>query len=422
MGFLGRSGGLPLDVHQNFESEDDVEPFLSTTLRNIHRLRSLKMVSFLDHLERILTRFTRPAPELEHLTITNDPNTTDRDMRLHSTIFEGQLPKLTSLTLNYIHTNLRDFNFPSLTRFTLDTGTKISVRDLTSFFERCPLLEFIQICLSYMPQPPTAPPRRRIRLAALQELRLDQTACATGLLDHLVIPKCTEMMLKGQFTGEAFNQYNSPAPRIHPSSISHLPVTRGITKAVAMPNSCVLSGPNGTLRFWCFRGTRENFDAGFFTSFSPISVLQITELWVGQRTESHFGGESEPWKQTVAGIRGAFEVLTKVEDLTIVNCETDPFFTTLGATVDDEILLPELESLTIYVGHGDLDVPTLVQCAKMRKEGSQPLGEVTVVFEKDPGDDVMQEVESVREFVGELFNCVGKAPKLSWLDEECDSW
>ena len=70
------------------------------------------------------------------------------------------------------------------------------------------------------------------------------------------------MMLKGQFTGEAFDSYGCPAAQIHPSSIDHLPVTRGITKAVAIPNACILSGKNGNLRFWCLGGgTRGEFDA-----------------------------------------------------------------------------------------------------------------------------------------------------------------
>jgi hypothetical protein len=225
------------------------------------------------------------------------------------------------------------------------------------------------------------------------------------------------MILKGHFTGEEFDPYGSPAARIHPSSIDHLPVTRGITKAVAMPNSCTLSGPNGNLKFWCFWETRDNFDAGFFASFSPISVSEIRELLVGARTETSSGSPRRPWSQTASGVHGAFGVLTKVEDLTIVSCETEPFFATLGATVGDGILLPALRRLTIYVGYGDLDVTALIQCAKARKGYSRPLGEVTVVFEKEPGVDAIQEVESLREFVGELTYRVGEAPELKWEDE-----
>jgi len=331
------------------------------------------------------------------------------------------MPKLTSLSLHAMRTNLRDFNFPTLTRFIFDTGTSISVLDLTSFFERCPSLEFIQISLSYMPQLPTPPPpRKRASLAALQELRLDQTACTIGLLDHLILPKCTEMMLKGTFTGEALDSLGYPTPQIHPSSIDHLPVTKEITKAVAMPNSCTFSGPNGHLSFWCFQENREAFDAEFFTLFSPISVLQIRELWIGQKTEPSFGRKRRPWEQTVAGVHGAFEVLTKVEDLTIVSCETEPFFTALGAVVGGGVLLPGLQRLTVYDGCGDLDVPALTRCAKARKEHFQPLGEVTVVWEKDPGADAVQEVESLREFVGELIHRVGEAPKLVWRGAKCD--
>ena len=195
----------------------------------------------------------------------------------------------------------------------------------------------------------------------------------------------------------------------------------GITKAVAMPNSCTFSGPNGNLGFWCFE-TRGNFDADFFTLFSPISFSQIRELWVGQRAESRLYGKSRPWKQSAVGVRGALEVLTKVEDLTIVSCETGPFFAILGVTVDGGILLPGLRNLTIYVGCGELHVSALTQCAKARKEDFRPLEKVTIAWENDPGADVMQEVEFLRGFVGELMYDVDKAPKLSWRGDECGGW
>jgi len=420
-GFLRRSGNQLLDIHQYLEDDDHVEPFLSTTFHNVFRLQRLSITSSLPYLKRLLENFLAPGPELEYLEIANDANVTEEDIKLPK-IFGGRLPKLTSLSLYSLRTNLRDFNFPSLTRFTFETGTKISVQDLTSFFARCPLLEFIQISLSYTPQPPTAPPRRRVCLFALQELRFDQTASTTGLLDHLILPQCTEVMLKGQFTGAVFNSYGNPAARIHPSSIDHLPVTRGITKAIAMPHSCVLSGPNGNLRFWCFDTTRRNFDAEFFTSFSPISVSEIRELWVGQSTESYPRTSRKLWKQTTARIHGTFGVLTKVEDLTIINCETEPFFTTLGSTVDDGILLPGLRRLTIYAGCGDLDISALTRCAETRKEHSRPLLEVTLVWEEEPGADFIQEVELLREFVGELIYRIGETPKLSWTGEGCGGW
>ena len=419
--FLRRSGNQPLGIHQFLEDEDHVEPFLSITLRNLFRLQELSITSFLPHLERLLGNFSASAPELKYLEIANDPNITDKDIKLPK-IFGGRMPKLTSLSLYSLRTNLRDFGFPSLTRFNFSTGTKISVRDLTSFFERCPLLEFIQICLSYTPQPPTAAPRRRVCLAALRELRFDEIACTIGLLDHLILPKCTEMMLKGVFTGKTLGPHGFPAARIHPSSIDHLPVMTGITKAVAMPNSCVFSGPNGNLDFRCFTGTREYFDADFFTLFSPISVSQIRELWVGQRAESYPCSEIRPWEQSAVGVRGALEVLKKVEDLTIVSCEMGPFFAMLGATVDGGTLLPGLRNLTIYVGCGELHVSALARCAKARKEDFRPLEKVTVVWGDDPRAEVMQEVEPLRRFVGELVHGVSEAPELPRAGGIRDSW
>ena len=284
-GFLGRSGGQLLDIliHQFFESEEHVEPFLSTTLHNIYRLRRLEITSFLLHLDRVLIRFTKPAPELKYLDIGNEPDITDKDKRLPSTIFNGQLPKRTSLTLRRLHTDLRGFNFPSLTRFSFTTGTTISVGNLTSFLERCPLLELIQTRLSYMPQPPIPPPRRQVCLATLKELRFYETAFTSGLLDHLALPKCTEMALDGLFTGEEFDNHGSPTARIHPSSIDHLPVRRGITKAVTMPNSSILSGP------W----------------ESPGSCASIRLMGSWMRIFSPRSLQSPSWRSESSGLGGA---------------------------------------------------------------------------------------------------------------------
>ena len=418
LGFLRRSGNQLIDVHQYLEGEDDdyVEPFLSTTLHNLPRLRSLSIVSCIFHLEPVLAQFTRSAPELKSLQISNDSNITERDVRLRNGIFGGRLPNLTSLTLHYIRTNLRGFNFPSLARFEFVTETPTSINDLTSFFERCPSLEFIKLSLDYRAQPPTNPPKKRVRLAALKELRLDQGASASGLIDRLALPRCTEFVLKGVFTGAILSPYGSPAARIHPSSIDHLPAMKGITKAVATPNSCIFSGPNGNVKFWCFDQTRKIFDVEFFTSFSPISISDIRELWVGQRTETYFETGRTPWKQTTDRVLGAFKVLGKVEDLTIVSCEPKAFFETLGSATDNDVLLPGLRRITVYVGCGNLDPATLIQCARARKGYSRQLEEVGIVLEK-PDENFVRELEPLREMVGVLSCDVGKTPELKW-DEE----
>jgi len=112
----------------------------------------------------------------------------------------------------------------------------------------------------------------------------------------------------------------------------------------------------------------------------------------------------------------------KVEDLTIASCETEPFFTMLGSTVDDGIILLGLRRPTIHVGCGDLDISALIRCARVRKEHSRPLLEVTVVWEEEPGADFVQEVESLREFVGEVIYHIGEAPTVSWTDEDYGVW
>ena len=188
-----------------------------------------------------------------------------------------------------------------------------------------------------------------------------------------------------------------------------------------MPNSCILSGPNGNLRLWCFEtGARGDFDGDYFTSLSPISVLGIRELCVGHSSMSFFW--PNPWGLTVTGVCEAFGILTKVEDLTIVGCHTRPFSEALGMAMDGGILLPALRRLTIYVFYGDLDIIDLIQCARMRKECSRPLGEVTIVFEEAATTDLALKVELLGEFVGEVKHRVGEAPMLIWKGLDCDDW
>ena len=84
--------------------------------------------------------------------------------------------------------------------------------------------------------------------------------------------------------------------------------------------------------------------------------------------------------------------------------------------------LPGLQKLTAHTGCGDMDVSALIQWMRTRKEHFRPLGEVTVVWEKDPRARVRDEVESLREFAGELVHRVGEAPKLFWRGDECNWW
>ena len=113
--------------------------------------------------------------------------------------------------------------------------------------------------------------------------------------------------------------------------------------------------------------------------YLTISILQIRELWIGQGTVNGFTNKRTSWKESAAGLRGASEVLTDVEGLTIVCCKMEPFLQTLGETVDGRTLLPGLQKLMVYVGYGDMDVSVLIQCTRTRKEHSRPLGEVIVV-------------------------------------------
>jgi len=399
--FVRRSGKQLLDMYHFLDDRDFIHT-ISITKQNLFRLQGLWITSMVRYLDQFLMAISvAAAPELKYLEIVNETTATEVDIKL-PTIFRRQMPKLTNLVLLCIDTNFHGFDFPSLVRFKFETETEISVQDLTSLFERSPLLEFVDINLCYEFQQSTHPPHKRVCLATLQELKLGGAACTSGLLDHLTLPRCTTLMMDCANLGFLYQ----PVALIHPSSIDHLPVMRGITKAVAVPSLCAYSGPNGTLRLQ----RPEIFDSNYFTSYSPISVLHIKELVVGAVLNA-------PWKHAITGICDTFKVLSELEDLTIVSCVAKPFFTSLGTTVDSRILLPGLRRLSVYVGFRDLDIPSLIRSAKARKEHSRLLEEVTVVWEEDPGAGVLQVVEPLREFVGELTLRVGEAPELPWNDD-----
>ena len=154
-----------------------------------------------------------------------------------------------------------------------------------------------------------------------------------------------------------------------PESISH-PVNR-------LPEDIFVL----ILRFFANgRGEREPFP----THKPPITIdvrLPVVEGALG-RVECHALHRHQP--HILEGCTDAFRVLTKVEDLTIVGCKTEPFFWTLGVAAGDSALLPRLQRLTVSAGRWDLDTPGLVQCAKARKGCSRPPEEATLIFETNP--------------------------------------
>jgi len=192
-------------------------------------------------------------------------------------------------------------------------------------------------------------------------------------------------------------------------------MTGGITKAVTIPGSFTLSGPNGNPRFWCFGKTCGIFDTELFVSSSSIPVLEIRESWVGQYTISHIDTSRTFWEQD--DIDDAFRVLTKVEDLAFVGCKMEPFF---GLS---EWQWAIVLSFPTYGGPlSSLDVPGFIPMRESKEGMFQPTRGSFPVFEKEPGSGLVQGVEVLRDFVGELICRIGKAPRLFWLGESCVKW
>jgi len=114
-------------------------------------------------------------------------------------------------------------------------------------------------------------------------------------------------------------------------------------------------------------------------------------------------------------------VLTKVEDLTVLSRKMEPVFSALVAAGDDTCSPSQITEANGLHQIVCLDVPALIQCAKTRKERSQPLGEVTIVFE-EPKVKFVEGVELLGGVVGESTSRVSSAPRMSCTGEYCKPW
>ena len=215
---LHRSKGSPIHVSVRRFPNDEVLARLSP---HTGRIKSLHLQSRWSVAQSVFTRFTDPAPNLETLKVICRPFTAAAGP-VPSTLLTGNLPKLRSLTLQGLSSDLASFVLPSLTYFELSNVTSpplsIPLSNLLTFLERSPLLQSVHIdfhgeCVH------DAPGQKMISLKALKTLYISGSGLVghgeNSLLARLKLPKgvdATIMLLILDGTSNAIAHAIPPHP------------------------------------------------------------------------------------------------------------------------------------------------------------------------------------------------------------------
>jgi len=345
---LHRSKGSPIHVRVRKFPDDEVLARLSP---HIGRIQSLHLQSRWSVAQSVFARFTDPAPNLEMLTIICRPFTAAAGP-VPSTLLTGNLPKLQSLTLQGLSSDLASFVLPSLTYFELSNVTSpplsISLSNLLAFFERSPLLESVHVdfhgeCVH------DAPKQKIIPLKALKTLYISGSGLVgqgdNSLLARLELQEgvdVTVMLL-------ILNGESNPVAHAIPPHPERLPFISGTKRVHA---EMLRSFGRCTFRFYGENGmvtvmarwpiTNPNLDdlvMGSIQSFLPLSTEGVEELYIQ--------GYQAPEDSYLPALR-AFESFPNLRSILMVHCDNAVLLRALRHPTL-HLTTPKLRTLRLYL-------------------------------------------------------------------------
>jgi len=197
--YLERSKPLPVRLSLNRDSLMSPDSFFRITSQVTGRLGYLLLRGTPENIQHIINHLSRPAPLLEHLTITAYFKPPHRHPVLTHTLFDGDLSSLCKLNLDFIHTELPWRNMINLTTFSLSHTPpgKSSVGHFLDFFESAPHLREVSL---YSATPTSGVQNGRlVSLAHLRVMEIINRGPPSVLLDHLLIPVGAELLLQADF-------------------------------------------------------------------------------------------------------------------------------------------------------------------------------------------------------------------------------
>ena len=361
-------------------------------------------------------KLKKPAPLLEQLAITVEDTlyTNDDAEAPFPLLFNGEFPRLTRLSLEYLSPHPAWFNISNLTTFHLvHTGSHGGwSSQLLRFFERNPGLE--EVSVIYHGQfVDDAPSHHMINLPRLRKLRLGDCPGKPGIIHHLVLPTGVEVSLKHYVPSSAIGiAIGLPLRMQNPPKF--LTGFDRISFAEGSQSVAHFAGPYGTLYirapFVADRDPHNNphdLATRCIYTFEPLDVSGVTEFLI--ENYSPMRRNSLESVQDSA-LHHCLRSLPKLRTLILVSCANATHFQALQMPDPDEdgfsIVCPSLKHLFIDVSdseHSEISFPhfpflDLLSLAETRASLGIPLERITLKSAHPLFED--SDLASLLQFVG----------------------
>ena len=375
---LHRSKGSPIHVSVRRFPNDEVLARLSP---HTGRIKSLHLQSRWSVAQSVFTRFTDPAPNLETLTVICRPSTAAAGP-VPSTLLTGNLPKLRSLTLQGLSSDLANFVLPSLTYFELSNVTSpplsISLSNLLAFFEKSPLLESVRIdfhgeCVHDVRK------QKTISLKALKTLYISGSGLVgqgdNSLLARLELQKGVDVTVTLLVPDAGHNVIAHAIPP-HPDRLPFLSGIKRIhIKVLPIHGRCAFrfSGENGKVtvmaRWPITNPNLDNLVMGSIQSFLPLSTEGAEQLYIQ--------GYQAPEDFYLPAVQ-AFESLSNLQSIFMVHCDNTVLLRALRHPTR-HLTAPKLRTLRLYLNpQRAISGGSLMELVKYRASNGVRLEELSI--------------------------------------------
>lgn len=371
----------------------------------------------------------KPAPLLEHLVVAVDDvmYTDDNREAPFPLLFNGQLPRLARLSLEYVSPHPTWFDISNLTTFHLvHTGSHGgSSSQLLRFFEHNLALEDVSI-IYHGPFVDNAPPRQIVNLPRLRKLRLGDCPSRPGILHRLVLPPGVEVVLKPYIPTPAIGIAADLPLRVQ-NSPSFLTGIDRISFAEGNQTNAHFSGPYGTLyiRASC-GGDRAGHDSHDLASrciytFEPLDVSGVTVFLIENYSPTRRNSLESVQD---SGIHNCLRSLPKLNTLILVSCANATHFQALQTPDPDKdgfsLVCPDLQHLYIDVSGSrrpEMSFPhfpflDLLSLAETRASLGTPLDRITVKSAHPLFEDC--DLASLLQFVSAVYTIADDHNSPSW--------
>jgi len=390
--YLERSKSMPIQL--SLDREDLILPsdtFFQIIPRVVGRLGHLVVRGTPENIQHITNHLSRPAPLLEHLTISvYSKSLSHRHPVFTPTLFDGDLSSLRSLDLGSIRTELPWRNMVNLTTFSLrhTPPGETSVGHLLDFFESAPHLREVSL---YFATPTSGVQNGRlVSLAHLRMMRIVNRRPSSVLLDHLLIPAGAELVLQADFVSSLVGDL---LPRCL-NNLRNLSNFTTVKQYIGGRSPCMeLSGPNGRVRV---NPTAPRISK---TSLVLEFLLQLDT----SKTERFRIENGEPLSEDLF-----YRALLRMIDLRVVTlyrCHNPHIFIRAlypSTSSSEAVICPKLEELVLVLRYdGDVfDMENVIGMAEARASRGKELETVRIV---DGGNELdPKDVLELRRHVGHV--------------------